>query len=396
MLSPRVIRVIARLNLGGPAYHVNVLCKHMDSARFPTLLVHGDVGPGEVSQPDLEGSAKCTRQRVTSLTPEVRPLMDLRALYELIRIIRSSRPAIVETHTAKAGFVGRLAALLAVRPRPVLVHTYHGHVLEDYFGPWKSFVFRLIERALARATDCLICVSQATVDDLVRLNVAPRSRFRVVPLGIELDRFTVLNRTQGAATRSMLGAGHEDVLLGYVGRLVPIKRVDVIIRAVAELGRRDINVKVVIVGDGMSREELERLSSGLGVADRITFTGYLRDIRSILAACDIAILSSDNEGTPVSLIEAAAAGVPAVSTAVGGVPEVVSTQTGILVPRGDPHAFAAAVAQLATNPDLRARMARHARAYATRRFGAERLTSDMETLYQELLRAGAAVTNGIS
>jgi glycosyltransferase involved in cell wall biosynthesis len=185
----------------------------------------------------------------------------------------------------------------------------------------------------------------------------------------------------------MLGAADDDVLLGYVGRLVPIKRVDVIIRAVAELSRCDIDLKVAIVGDGMSREGLERLAAGLEVADRITFTGYVRDIRSILAACDIAILSSDNEGTPVSLIEAAAAGVPAVSTAVGGVPEVVGSQTGILVPRGDAHAFAAAVAQLATNPDLRARMAHHARAHATSRFRAERLTSDMESLYQELLRA---------
>ena len=182
----RVLRVIARMNVGGPAYHVSLLSGRLDRDRYATLLAHGHTGPGEESFAELARQEGCRVEVVEGLGPQVSPLADLRALFGLIRLIRRYRPEIVHTHTAKAGALGRLAARLAIRPRPIVVHTYHGHVLEGYFGPLLSGAYRLLERFLARSSDRLIAVSQATVDDLVRLGVAPRDAFQVVPLGLDL------------------------------------------------------------------------------------------------------------------------------------------------------------------------------------------------------------------
>jgi glycosyltransferase involved in cell wall biosynthesis len=381
----RVLRVIARMNVGGPAYHVSILCRRLDAQRFRTLLVYGRTGPGEASLADLARLQPCAVEEIGVLGPEIRPLADVRALFTLVRMIRRFRPDLVETHTAKAGMLGRLGAIIAARPRPAIVHTYHGHVLEGYFGPIRNALYRTLERALARVSDCLIGVSQTTVDDLVRLRIAPRERFRVVPLGLELDRFANLRAEQGSEFRARMGAGPDDVLLTYVGRLVPIKRVDVIIRALGEASRAGVPVRLAVVGDGESRVELEALAVRWGVADRIGFVGYMLDITPAFAACDIAVLSSDNEGTPVSLIEAAAAGRPSVATAVGGVPEVVTSGAGILVPPGDHRAFAAAVAQLAGDAELRAGYGARARKHVLERFSTARLIADLEALYEELL-----------
>jgi hypothetical protein len=177
-----VLQVIARMNIGGPARYVSMVGGRIDRRRFQSLLVYGRLGPGEGSFESLAREEGAPVKALAGLTPELRPHEDLRALLGLVRVIRAYRPHIVHTHTAKAGFVGRVAAVLGPRPRPIIVHTYHGHVLEGYFGRLGSTVYRVLERELARVSDCLVGVSQATVDDLVRLGVAPRDRFRVVPI----------------------------------------------------------------------------------------------------------------------------------------------------------------------------------------------------------------------
>src|SRR3954451_12385778 len=184
----RVLRVIARLNMGGPAHHVGLLSGLLDPRRYETLLLHGEIGAGEASLNSTADRLGVRRETVPGLRPELRPLDDLRALVALVRAVRRYRPDIVHTHTAKAGMLGRLAAL-AIRPRPIIVHTYHGHVLEGYFGPLRNAFYRALERGLARVSGTLIGVSRATVDDLVRLRVARRNKFRVVPIGLDLDRF---------------------------------------------------------------------------------------------------------------------------------------------------------------------------------------------------------------
>src|SRR4051812_33890310 len=183
------MRVIARLNMGGPAHHVGNLSGLLDPDRYETILFHGAVGSGEESLSSTADRLGTRREVVPGLRPELRPIDDLRALLYLIRAVRRFRPDLVDTHTAKAGMLGRVAAAIAVRPRPVIVHTYHGHVLEGYFGRVQNAFYRGLERGLAHISDALIAVSEATVADLVRLGVADRSKFRVIPIGLDLAPF---------------------------------------------------------------------------------------------------------------------------------------------------------------------------------------------------------------
>ena len=240
-------------------------------------------------------------------------------------------------------------------------------MLEGYFGPAKSRLYRSFETGLARVSDRLLGVSEATVDDLVRLGVAGRDRFQVIPLGLDLEPFATLDPAPGRELRRGLGIGDDDVVLSFVGRVVPIKRVDVLLRALA-LARDAGPLRLLVVGDGEIRPRLQELSRELGIADRVRFLGYRRDLTTIASAADIAVLTSANEGTPVSLIEAAAAGCPAVATRVGGVPEVVTPDTGLLVPPDDPEAAAAALRRLGSDGDLRARLGEAARERALRRY----------------------------
>jgi glycosyltransferase involved in cell wall biosynthesis len=381
----RVLRVIARLNMGGPAHHVGLVSGLLDQERYETVLVHGEVGAGEASLSSTADRLGVHRETVPGLRPELRPRDDLRALVWLVRRVRAYRPHIVHTHTAKAGMLGRLAAVLAGRPRPIIVHTYHGHVLEGYFGPLQNAFYRGLERGLGRISDVLIGVSQATVDDLVRLGIAPRSKFRVVPIGLDLDRFLEPPAGAGEQFRSEAGAAPDDVLVSYVGRLAAIKRVDVMLRTLAQARRLGAPVRLALVGDGEGRAELEALATDLGVSEHVWFAGYREDVVPVAAGADIALLTSDNEGTPVSLIEGAAAANPAVATAVGGVADVVTSETGILAPAADYDRLAAGLADLGLSADKRQRMGTAAREHVRTRFSAQRLVEDIDRLYRELI-----------
>jgi glycosyltransferase involved in cell wall biosynthesis len=372
--------------MGGPAHQAALLSgRRFFPERYETLLVHGSLPAGEESLADLSREEGATMRFLDELRTPIDPLHDSRALLKLIRIARAFKPDVVHTHTAKAGFLGRQAAL-AVRPRPAIVHTYHGHVLEGYFGAAKSRLYLELERALSRVSDRLIGVSEATVDDLVRLGVAPRQRFSVLPLGLDLGPLAEPDDSGlGERTRGELGVAPEEVLLVFVGRVVPIKRLDVLLRALAQAGGPGPRVRLALVGDGEERPGLEALASALGIERDVLFLGYRRELRSLFAAADLAVLSSDNEGTPVSLIEAGAAGLPAVATDVGGVGEVVGEQTGILVPPGDPVALAGALRQMADDPERRRTFGRAARSRVTERYGAARLIGDVDALYRELV-----------
>ena len=385
----RVLRVIARMNVGGPAHHVSLLGGRLDRDRFDTLLVHGSVGRDEASFERLAREEGCRVHAIESLGPEIDATADPRALRALVAQIERFQPHIVHTHTAKAGFLGRIAATLARGSRPIVVHTYHGHVLEGYFGPARNAAYRSLERGLARVSDTLIGVSSATVDDLVRLRVAPRERFRVVPIGLDLERFADPDAAAGAAFRARSGVAEGEVLIVYVGRLVPIKRVDVLLRAFAHLLAEGVPARLAIAGDGETRPQLEQLARELEIVGQVTFHGFLDDSAEATAGADIAALSSDNEGTPVALIEAGAAGVPAVATAVGGVADVVTSATGLLVPPGDHHAMAAALRRLAGDASVRRSMGEMAQRHMTDHYSVGRLIGDIEALYDELLHVRA-------
>jgi glycosyltransferase involved in cell wall biosynthesis len=379
-LPVRVLRVIARMNLGGPAHHVALLSERLDPDEYETLLVAGAVGVGE-GEHDVEDLAL---RRLGPLGPEIRPVRDLRALLALIRLVRAYRPAIVHTHTAKAGLLGRVAAL-TLRPRPIIVHTYHGHVLRGYFGRAKSAVFTLFERALARVSDRLVGVSAATVEELVEIGVAPRQKFVVIPLGLELERFLALDPEPDEARREELGIGGDEVAFAFVGRLAPIKRPDIMLRALAAARKAGVPARVLVVGDGVGRPELEAQARALGCGDAVDFLGYRRDVAAVIACADAALLTSDNEGTPVALIEAAAAARPAVATCVGGVSDIVVPGTGLLSPAADVAALAARIGELAGDLQRRREMGARAREHVAQSYAGERLLADIDHLYAQLL-----------
>lgn len=383
----RILRVIARLNVGGPAHHVSLL-SGLDGPRWETLLVHGRTGPGEEALTDPADRLGARRRELAVLGPRIRPFADVRAVAELVMLIREYRPQVIHTHTAKAGLIGRLAAAIVSPRDTVVVHTYHGHVLEGYFGRAKSLLYRGLERILAARCDVLIGVSTATVDDLVRLRIAPRDRFRIIRLGLDLAPFAAEDDEAGQEVRhaAAVPARPEAVLATFVGRFVPIKRIDALLHAFAKARQSAPQLFLLVVGDGKERARLEELARGLAIDHAVRFTGYRRDMVDVAAATDFAVLASRTEGTPVALIEAAAAGRPAVATRVGGVAEVVEDgTTGLLVPAADVDAFAGALVRLANESRLRREMGRRAREKVFREFSAERLLSDIDALYRELV-----------
>ncbi|MCP9487203.1 MAG: glycosyltransferase family 4 protein [Gaiellaceae bacterium MAG52_C11] len=382
----RVLRVIARLNMGGPALHVAYLSAGLAERGYETTLVAGSLAPGEGSMAYVAEDLGVRIVKLDALSREISPVRDAISVVRLARLIRELRPQILHTHTAKAGTVGRLAALLAGDARPpIVVHTFHGHVLHGYFGPLKSRAFRLLERLLARVTTRLIAVSPQVRDDLVSLGVAPAEMFSVVRLGIELGE-RVQTQVAGGDTRARLGITPGRFVVGWVGRMTGVKRTDDVLESLARLRERGIDAVLVMIGDGPDRDAVEQRASELGIVRHCYFLGYQEDVSGWYRAFDALILPSANEGTPVVVIEALASGCPVVATSVGGVPDVVREGVdGFLVPAGDVEALAERLALLASEPELRDRMGEAGRESVPSRYVVERLVGDIDDLYRSLL-----------
>jgi glycosyltransferase involved in cell wall biosynthesis len=381
----RIARVITRLNVGGPAWHAILLAAGLDPRRFATTLIAGSLGPVEG---DLTGAARARGVepvRLPELRRPIRPHADVLALVALVRCFRRLRPDIVHTHMAKAGLLGRLAARMTGVKR--VVHTFHGHVLDGYFSRPVARCFLGIERALARRTDRLVVVSSRIRDDILGMGIGRAEQVETIPLGLELERFAHAG-VDPAGLRGDLGLPPEVRLLAVVGRLVPIKDHPTLLAALARLGP---SVHLLIIGDGEERARLGALAKSLGVSDRTHFLGWRHDLDAIVPGTDVVICCSRNEGTPVALIEAMAAGVPVVATAVGGVADlVVPGQTGCLVPAGDPVALADAVAGVLAGPGPAAARAAAARAFVLQRHTAAGLIRRMEQFYLRLMEEDRA------
>lgn len=386
--------MIARLNVGGPAIHVANLNAGLDPRYFESVLVSGTENLGEGSMAYYaEG-----RGVVPLIVPEIvgeaslKP-RDLKALNALVKILRRERPQIVHTHTAKAGFVGRVAARLA--GVPIVIHTYHGHVLHGYYGPRKTEMLRRMEASLARISDHIVAVSQQVKQDLVTYGIAPYQKIRVIHLGFDLAPFRASSACRGQFRRE-LGIGPEP-LIGIVGRLFPIKNHRLFLDAAKKIVELNPDARFVIVGDGTLRPDLEAHAHDLGIADRVIFAGWRQDTYRIYADLDVLVVSSDNEGTPVSAIEAMAAGKPVVATAVGGLPDLIADgETGYLVPPRSGDALAVAVTKVICNPEVAGRIGRAAQQAACERFDEKRLIADMESLYRELLASKQKLPQGMS
>ncbi|MGH2933917.1 MAG: glycosyltransferase family 4 protein [Gaiellaceae bacterium] len=389
----KVLRVIARLNVGGPALHVAYLTAGLAERGYDTTLVAGTIARGEESMAFVADAHNVKIEPLVELHREISPIRDLRAIVRLAQLIRRERPTILHTHTAKAGAVGRIAALLARDARPpIVVHTFHGHVLRGYFGRVTTLGFRTLERLLARTTTALIAVSPEVRDDLVALHVAPASKFTVVRLGIDLAQRVDNDDAQRRETRRQMGLRDDAFVVGWVGRMTAVKNTDSVVRALQQLVERGIDAYAVLVGDGPDRDHLERYAHELGVIKRCLFLGYQEDVARFYDAIDVLLLTSVNEGTPVSVIESLAAGRPTVATRVGGIPDVVRDGVdGFLVDYADPVGLADRLAELATDPQRRAEMGAAGRARVVERYAVGRLVEDVDKLYRSLLTQRASL-----
>jgi glycosyltransferase involved in cell wall biosynthesis len=385
----RVMRVIARLNIGGPAIHAILLTAGLDPDRFESTLVTGVEAAYEGNMLDLAAQKGVQPLVIPQLGREISPLKDWVTLLKLYRLFRDRRPHIVHTHTAKAGTVGRLAAWLA--GVPVVVHTFHGHVFHDYFGALQTRVFIGIERFLASLSDRIVTVSQGQRRELADYGVASLGKIAVVPLGFELDTLLNCEPLRGQLRRE-LGISARTALVGIVARLTAIKNHRLFLdaaRLVVEAGQEAM---FLIVGDGELRAELEAYVAELGLAERVIFTGWRRDLPRIYADLDVVALSSLNEGTPVSLIEAMAAAKPVVATRVGGVADVIlDKESGYLVQSKNAEGLARGILDLLWAPEKAREMGLAGRAAVHPKYAGETLLANMEKLYLELLTCSATV-----
>ena len=379
----RVLRIIARMNVGGPAWQVSVLTRGLDEHRFESRLVVGDVGEGEADfialrDPDLPAL------KIPALGRSVRFGDDLRAFVAIRRAIRDYRPDIVHTHTAKAGLLGRIAA--ATCRVPVRVHTFHGHVLHGYFNKWVTRIIRIVEGLLARQTSALVTVGNQVRDDLIRAGIGRADQYVVIPPGVALGALP-----DQVAARDDLGLPMKQPVVLFVGRLTSIKRPDRLIEAMGLVLESRPDVILAIAGEGDLLEETRVLAEPLGPSVR--FLGWRRDITCLYAAADCMVLTSDNEGMPVTLIEAAMAGVPSVTTDVGSAREVVLNEVTGIVVESSASAVADGLIRL-LDGDLRDKMGTAARARAESEFGTQRLVADHEALYERLLVSDGSADAG--
>ena len=408
--NPKVIRIIARLNVGGPAKHVVWLTAGLREAGFDTFLVAGKVPEGEEDMSYFAEEAGVFPLYFSEMSREI-SLKDAITVWKLFRLFLRERPDIVHTHTAKAGTVGRTAGLLyrwltpgtlIGKPRQCkFVHTYHGHVFHSYYGRGRTQLFLFIERWLARlATDRLIVVSrQQSIEIGDKFRVGRQGQIKVIPLGLDLGMFAE-HSSRRAKFRHELCVPDDAILIGIVGRLTEIKTHEMCLNVVARLKatdpacRRQGAVRFIVIGDGSLRRSLEAQRQSLELEHDVIFVGGRKDPEYFYPALDVVALTSRNEGTPLTLIEAMANARPVVATSVGGVVDLLGDVVedgpykvclrGISVPADDEEAFVAALSRIIRDRSLRQELGERGLEFVEVNYSKERLFEDIKTLYSEL------------
>ena len=399
-----VLRVIARLNIGGPAIHVHLLTKGLDAKKFKSILIAGKISPTEGDMSYLFNSMDYKPILFPELQREINPKMDICAFKRIFTTLMREIPDIVHTHTAKAGSSARLAVLinnLISRKRIYTVHTFHGHVFEGYFSRKKSLLFLWIERLLAMVTDVIIAISDSQKKDLAeKFHIAPAKKIRTIELGFELEPF-LRNDSLKGQFKKQCGISHGTLLIGIVGRLVPIKNHRMFFKAAKQFVEQNpgLQVTFLVVGDGELKGELQAYCRQLGLTRHVIFCGWVKEVHLVYADLDILALTSLNEGTPVSIIEAMASSVPVIATDAGGVLDLLGSpdgipssngfrvcERGILCRKDDAVGFAKGLKYLVDiDESHRHRLLTQARSFVEERFSEERLIRDIESLYLDLM-----------
>lgn len=391
----KIVRIINRFNLGGPTYNVSLLSKHLPEP-YETILIGGKEEAHEASSLFIPESMGLRPVQVKSLSRKISPLDDLRAFFEIYRIIRKNKPQIVHTHAAKAGFIGRLAAKLC--GVPIIVHTYHGHVFRNYFSPFKTRLIIFTERFLAGLSDAIIAISPEQHHDLTHVfKICAAEQCHIVRLGFDLDKFTKVDISEREQFRKKYLIKEDEIAVGIIGRLAPIKNHQLFLENIAELKKENLRIKALIVGDGELKENLTKLCKDKGLSYQfgepenpdydVCFTGWIKEMEKCLAGLDIVCLTSKNEGTPVSLIEAQAAGKIIVSTNVGGVKDIKFSDYFFLTEKEDFSDFKNKLLQAITlQCSINKELLMESSNKIITEYHYERLISNMKKLYDNLLR----------
>ncbi|MCC6541918.1 MAG: glycosyltransferase [Flavobacteriales bacterium] len=406
---PRVLRIINRFNLGGPTHNAAYLTRYLPT-EYETMLVGGSQEATEEGSHHILRDLGVEPHILPELQREVAPWRDRGAYTRIKKLIKDFRPDIVHTHAAKAGAVGRLAASeLGVK---AIVHTFHGHVFHSYFGPVRTAMYKNIERFLAKRSSRIVAISEKQKHELVAEHrITSADKVSVIPLGFDLSRFQADQEAKRALFRKVYGVAEDEIAIGIVGRLVPIKNHDLFLDVLASVSRRSgRKLRAFIVGDGEERERLQQRVDELGMSRvngpyfnghgfghgfngtptvhraLITFTSWIKEVDIVNAGVDIVMLTSLNEGTPVSLIEAQAANKPIISTRVGGIENVVLPgRTAFLSESTDAEGLEQHLSRLVEDDPLRHRMGQGGWAHVHERFHYSRLVRDMDELYRSLL-----------
>jgi len=386
--KPKVVRIIARLTVGGPARQVCLLHEEL-VPHFDTRLVIGSLAAGEEDMSYLLSSEENV-VRLPQMSREISAWSDAVSLWRMFRLLRKERPAIVHTHTAKAGAVGRIAAWLA--GVPIIVHTYHGNIFHGYFSPLKTRAFLTIERLLSRISTQVIAISDSQFREIcVQYRAVPKEKVSVVHNGFDLTRFSHGCRDE---SRKMLGLSPDAFVVAWAGRMVPVKDVQLLAQVIKKAGAEGRKIYFLLVGDGTQKKELENQIRG---CSNFRLLGWQQEMETIWPAADMALLTSRNEGTPTALIEAMAAGLPFVATNVGGVQDLATgamrelpdgmgfkSSNGFLTAR-TADALLYCIDKIQKNPQMRKEMAAAGREFVFEKFCARRLVQELNLLYQTLI-----------
>jgi len=388
----RILRIINRLDISGPVYNVSYLSHHLPGP-YETLLVAGPLKAGEPSGAYIPQKLGVNIRYIQHMHRVLSPLHDWKGYREIKALIREYQPHIVHTHTAKPGAIGRLAALHC--GVPVIVHTFHGHYLHAYFSPMTTRILAGVERYLGRRTSAVVAISHLMYDYYGQKHkVCPIAKLHLIPNGFDLQRFVDGHAEKRADFRAKYDVTDDQVAIGIVGRITEIKNHRFFIETLAKLLKKtDQPIRAFIIGDGEDRALIEAAAqeAGIDFSDgsqpaTLTFTSWIKNVDWCNAGLDIMTLTSLNEGTPVSLVEAQASGLPVVTTRAGGVADILPPQAGIIIEQGDTEGFADHLAQLVASPELRQQMGQAGRDFVMERFSYNRLCRDMAALYERLLR----------
>ncbi len=392
---PRVLRILNRLIIGGPSKNAVYLTRYMQPD-FDTMLVIGGKEDHEQDADFLAMANNIEPTCISEMKRSISPYNDWAAYNKLKKLIKEFKPDIVHTHAAKSGALGRLAAKHS--NVPVIVHTFHGHIFHSYFNSLKTNFFIRSERYLAGLSDAIVAISDVQKKELSGdFRIAAPDKFQVIPLGLDLDNFIVNQDEKRHQFRTEFDLDDDTVAIGIIGRLVPIKNHSLFLKGLKYvLDNTSVKVKAFIVGDGESRTAIQQMANSLGIKytkhtdlvhpDPLIFTSWRTDVDTIFAGLDIIALTSLNEGTPVSLIEAQAAGKPIVSTRVGGIADVVlENKTALLSEITDEKTFSDNLLMLVNDPLLRRKFSNAGKDYVISKFSYHRLVNDMSGLYHDLL-----------